>query len=481
MAQKNKRKPQAYDEVWVKSNSSDIEMAVLGSALIEQSTFKTVMMECRAEWFYNVKNQKIFQCYKKYYDLGQEKVDLVIAVEWLKQDGLLGEIGGEMYLSEQLDKVTTTAYVKSYIKEIKDLYYRREFLKSILTLYQDPLNKSALEKMIEAYHDSQSAQVSGIKSLQKRVIDDAEELLKKKPHGYYDVGFKKFDKSFNGMMPGNLVTWAARPGIGKSSMMLKIAMRFARAGLPVLYFSTEMSYEETFMRMLTMTTEIENWHFRKRYYGNKEVEKVVKACAAMSKWEMYFNDKPSPNVADVRAGIISTKCKLVIFDYLQRAEFGEGDNKPQRVGNFVRHLKNLCREFEIVGFLGAQLSRETDHFNTRQRPQLADLKDSGEIEQESDKVVLMWKFNKKDRNKQKLVPEDAELIKPIECIIAKNRGGLSDVSEQFIFRENYMNFEEWDGDNLDMSYKREDLLNDPQNVLEPELTAPETEIVEGAE
>jgi len=464
---KNNSKPQAYQESWNKAVSIDMEMAVLGAALLGSEAFKTVMMECHEEWFYDVRHQKQFRCYKKYYDLGNTKTDLIIATEWLKQDGLLDELGGQTYLSEQLDKVTTDAHTENYLRSVKDFYYRREFLKSVLRIYQDPMNKDLMEGIIESYQDSQTSSESDTKILKKRVIADMENILKKRTHGYYDTGFEKFDRSFNGMMPGNLITWGARPGVGKSSMMLKIAMRFARAGQSVLYFTTEMSYEETFMRMLTMSTGIENWHFRKRFYKTEHTKKVMDACKIFFNWDMYFNDKPSPTIADVRGGIVSTKCKLVIFDYLQRAEFGEGDNKAQKTGAFVKQLKNLCREFGIVGFVGAQLNRETDHFNTRQRPQLADLKDSGDIEQESDKVVLMWKKNKKDKDKNPLVP-DAELIKPIECIIAKNRSGLSDVSEQFIFREQQMSFEEWDKNNLDVGYRQEDLLYDPQNIMEPE-------------
>lgn len=223
------------------------------------------------------------------------------------------------------------------------------------------------------------------------------------------------------------------------------------------------------MRILAPMSRVPGWKWRKRYFSPEDKLQIAATYAEFLKLPFFMNDKPSPTMADIRAGMVQTKCKLVIIDYIQRLNVEEGrDGLPAALGRAMKGIKNAARALDCCVVVLSQMDRETDHLTGRARPQLADLKGSGDIEQESDAVFLMWRKNKnKKDSKEKMVPE-IKNIRPIELINAKDRHGVSDTSTQLIFDEKFIEFREWNaeeeekykGEVIKQSMKREDKNDD---------------------
>lgn len=423
-------------------NSPEMEMSVLGAMLVDISEAKMVLSVMDAEWFYSENNRVIYDTLKKYILEGVEP-DIFLASTWLTNRGVLGDIGGQKYLAECMDKCSTTAHTKHYIDELRKLHYDRRILSAALTVTRAPTIEN-VEK-IRGYCQERDAAISvGVIDVRES-IDTICEMTEPREKGLYEpFGLIKSDEILNGMMPGNLMTIASRPGVGKTVISTHMAMGFVQKYKePVLYFSTEMCFEETMMRILAPLTKVEGWKFRKRFFKPDDIQRIVDAAGVLSKLPLFINDKPSPTLIDIRSAILATKPKLVIIDYLQRLKLPPARQSNEALAEVMIGLKNMARDMGLMAVVLSQLDRETDYLTGRGRPQLADLKGSGAIEAESDAVGLMWRHNKKDKDTKKGVVPEIPFIRPVELIFAKNRHGQSDVSMQLIFDEKYIAFREW--------------------------------------
>lgn len=422
-----------------------LERPIIGYMLIGLEDAKNMCTIMNPKWFYAERNVKIFEVLKEQVD-DDVTPDIVLACKWLTDKGILGEVGGMEYLAECLDNISTPAHVAQYIKELRQMYYDRQIIISAHTMLQEPTAQN-MEKLRVDCFDRDSAGASGIIDVRKS-LDVINTITEPRKEGLYELfDMERSDKILCGFTPGNLMTIGARPGVGKTVIGIKMALNFAkRYKEPVLYFSTEMSYEETLMRILSPMTQVAAWKFRKRVF-NKETEditKIFKAAEELSKLKIFVKDKPSPTIEDIRAGILATKCKLVIVDYIQRMRLPKAKMKNEAIEQVMVMLKNLARDLGIMVIVLSQLDRETDKLSGKATPQMADLKGSGAIEAESDTICLMWRKNKKNPHdsKKKLVDEDINGIRPIELIFTKNRAGQSDISVQLVFVEKYVEFRE---------------------------------------
>jgi len=422
----------------------EMEMAVIAGLLIDINTAKLVMARLDTIWFYGEQNAAIYKVLARKVEEGIEP-DITLACQWLTTAGILAEVGGMKYLADCLEKLTTTAHTETYIQELRKLYLDRQILRAVYAVQADP-SADNIEQLRLKSQDRDLAGVSGVINI-KDCMPAIINMLEPQEHGIYDVfSMPEMDKYHNGMCPGDILTIGARPRVGKTVMCTHLAMNFARTYKePVLYFSTEMRYQETLQRILSPFSKIPGWKFRKRIFSKdgEDIKAIGVAANELVTLPIFMVDKPSPTMADIRAGMIFTKCKLVIIDYIQRINLEVGkEGRPAALGAAMAGIKNSCRDLGCMAIVASQLDRETDKLTGRQTPQLSDLKGSGDIEQESDAVLLLWKHNKKDSDKQNTVP-DIDLIKPIEAIHAKNRHGTSDVSTQLIFDEKFIEFREW--------------------------------------
>ena len=426
-------------------HNAEMEMAVLGSMLVSLEAAKLALSRVDPVWFYVEKHQKIFQVLSVKIEDGLEP-DIILASQWLTDAGILGAVGGQSYLSDCMEKVSTSAHIDAYMQVIRKLHLERNICRALATAHMEP-SPEHIEALRQASQDRDCATVNGIISV-KDCADAVGEMLKPRAKGIYDLfDMKTVDERHNGMEPGNILTIAARPGVGKTVMATHIASKFLRKypGEPVLYFSTEMEHRETMMRILAPMSRVPGWKWRKRYFNDEDKQQVGLAYREFLQLPFFMMDKPSPTMADIRAGMVFTKCRLVIVDYLQRLNVEEGrDGLPAALGRAMKGIKNAARSLGAMAVVLSQMDRETDHLKGRGTPQLADLKGSGDIEQESDAVFLMWKHNKRIKGTKDCVVPVIENIRPIELIHAKDRHGISDVSTQLIFDEKFIEFREWD-------------------------------------
>jgi replicative DNA helicase len=423
-----------------------MEQAIIGAALVESYALKEVLERMDPEWLYVDAHRVIFKMIAQHVMNG-EKLDVILLSQWLSNAGVLGDIGGQMYLADCMDKCSTSAHTSAYISEVRALYYDRQIKYALIDVTADPSPEN-IEKLRAKREEKDGANAQGILSL-KDCGDKVRELTSPLAKGMYEIfGMTQADEYHNGATAGDILTIAARPGVGKTVLATAMAVNFARKYQePVLYFSTEMTYEETLQRILSPLSGVPGWKFRKRYFDKEgeDLKKINAAAEELKKLNIFIVDKPSPTLAVIRAAMAATRAKIVFVDYLQvvNMEIQEDEGKPAAYGRFLYGWKESLRGLGALGVAMCQMNRDVDHLTKTQRPQLADLKDSGDIEQISNSVMLMWKYNKKDRDtRQPIVPEIRN-VKPIEMIHAKNRTGKADVSVQLVFDENFIQFHEW--------------------------------------
>ncbi len=433
---------------YIPKNNREMEMAVIGCMLVDGKNAKQMAQMVDPKWFYHEAHAQMFNLMKLKLTEGHEP-DIQLLAAWLTDKGQLAAVGGMEHIANCIERVSTTAHQQSYITEIRKYYYDRLIYAAAQSVANDPSygNTDDLRRLC---HDRDTTLSSGCVAMKdcSEMICGLMEPLKK---GMYEIfGLKELDEAHNGSAYGNILTIGARPGTGKTVIATQIAVNFARKyNEPVLMFTTEMQMEETIMRMLAPMTHIPGWRWRKRCFNpNEDIPAVLKSAGELTQLPIFINDKPSPTLADIQAGMLSTKCRLVIVDYIQRLnlEIGRNDSRPEAIGRMMMGIKNTSRDLESVAIVLSQMDRETDKLTGRNHPQLSDLKGSGDIEQESDAVLLMWKHNKKDPDTKKGVVPDLPTIKPVEFILAKNRHGRSDTSIQMVFDEKFIEFREWNRD-----------------------------------
>ncbi len=423
-------------------------MAVIGCMLMAGPVEKNILDNMDPEWFYSERNRLIYKVLKQYIDT-DTRTDLVLACQWLTNAEILGEIGGQRYLTDCMDKCSTLAHTESYITEMRKIYYDRQIIATIKEVEQDP-SPDNIEKLRCKREEKDGANAQGILNL-KDCGPKILELVSPLAKGMYDIfGFEQLNEYHNAAAAGDIICVGARPGVGKTVLSAHMAINFARVYKePVLYFTTEMTYEEMLQRILAPLSGVPGWKFRKRYFDKEgnDATAIDKAAAELMKLNIFIVDKQSPTLAEIRAAMAATKARLVIVDYLQVLNLEVDDEgKPAAFGRFMYGWKHSLRGIGAVGVILSQLAREVDGLTSKQSPQMKDLKGSGDIEIASNCIVLAWPHNKKDKDtKDEVVPE-IKNIKPVEFVFVKNRTGKSDVSVQMIFDENLICFHEWNTD-----------------------------------
>ena len=238
---------------------------------------------------------------------------------------------------------------------------------------------------------------------------------------YFRTTFAGLDEIINGYFRGQVITWAGRPGLGKSIAALQQAFQMSDNGIKCLLFSLEMSREEIISRRIQQKTKIPSWKIESKKLDSGEREKAVEVYKTFKKTHVHLYDDISnigKIITTIRKHIINNSVDVVFIDYIQLVEGGEGHNKNERISSITRMLKNLARESKITIVLLAQLNRAVEREN--RMPYLADLRDSGSIEQDSDVVIFIHK-----EVREELLDDKFYLI------IAKNRKGRQGTIENF--------------------------------------------------
>jgi len=428
----------------VPPHSEDAEVSVLGSILIDKDAMFTIAPILRAEHFYKDSHSFIYEAALSLYE-EREPIDLVTIADRLKKQKRLKKAGGNSYLASLAEKVPTSAHVEMYAKIVKDAATKRELITSASKLVESAFDqgKTAQEILDEGeqaiFSLSQKSMKQNfipIKDILESSFDRLDEL-QKKAGGIRGVstGFKDLDDTLAGMQDSNLLILAGRPGLGKTSLALNIAQKVAVKGkVPVGFFSLEMSQEELIDRLLVSQGDIDAWRLKTGRLSESDFTRLSDAMGELAEAPLFIDDTPGISVLEMRTKARRLQAehglKLLIVDYLQLARSSrKWDSRVQEVSEISQGLKNLARELKIPVLSLSQLSRAVESRGTKV-PQLADLRESGALEQDADVVMFLYR-------------EDEEDLEKINLKIAKHRNGpLRTI--QFFFKGDRISFFEAD-------------------------------------
>lgn len=397
-------------EMKVPPHSDVAEQSVIGAVMLDREAVVNVSEFLRPEHFYDEKHQKIFDAILDLYQ-DREPIDIISVSEKLKKKKHLKEIGGVEYLTDLVNQVPTAAHAEHYGHLVKDDYTKRMLISAAGKISEMSFDTG---KDIKEILDSAESTVFSlaqqhlhqvfvsVKSILTDSFDRLDELHKS-GSGMRGVptGFTDLDDTLAGMQNSNLLILAARPGVGKTAFALNIAANAAfKHKMPVGFFSLEMSKEELMDRLLVSQAEIDAWKMKTGQLDEDEFTKLSDAMGELYETPLYFDDTPGMSILEMRTKARRLQAehglKLIIVDYLQLARASRNlDNRVQEVSEISQGLKNLARELKVPVLALSQLSRQVESRGVK-RPQLADLRESGAIEQDADVVMFLWRENDED-------------------------------------------------------------------------------------
>jgi replicative DNA helicase len=255
-----------------------------------------------------------------------------------------------------------------------------------------------------------------------RVLDA---LLEKQIPGLKS-GFDVVDQLMRCFRPGELYTIGARPGGGKTAMMLKLLGSFTSQGHAGLYITSEMRTLEILQRIFAMATGVDHWKFREAKLSGEDHIRINGVAVGLSEYPMMLTHLARPSIATIRRSILAARPRVVFIDYLQRCSLPKAENMAYQIQEFYAQLKSMLLDLDVIGFIGAQSDRELDR-NPGVRPMMAHLKGSGGIESESDGVAFIWEPGKDFLSKlEDFVPPRPGCV-ALELVVRKNRNGPNNV------------------------------------------------------
>ncbi|MBB6735727.1 replicative DNA helicase [Cohnella zeiphila] len=424
----------------------EAEQAVLGAILLETEALITAMEKIRAEDFYSVAHQRIFEAMTDLND-DNEPLDLVTLTARLRDKSQLEEVGGVTYLAKLANAVPTAANVEYYAQIVEEKSMIRRLIRTATQIVSSGfaseddvgvLINDAEQRIMEI---SNRRSTSGFISIRDVLMDVFErvEFLYNHKGGTTGIpsGFRDLDKMTSGFQRSDLIIVAARPSVGKTAFALNIAQNVAvRASETVAIFSLEMSAAQLVQRMVCAESNVDAGRMRTGHLEGDDWEKLTMAIGSLSEAQVYIDDTPGITVADIRAKCRRLKKErglgMILIDYLQliQGRGKPGENRQQEVSEISRTLKQIARELEVPVIALSQLSRGVEQRQDK-RPMMSDLRESGSIEQDADIVAFLYRDD--------YYNQDTEKKNIIEIIIAKQRNGPVGTVE-LVFLKNFNKF-----------------------------------------
>ncbi len=421
------------------------EQSVLGAVLIDKDAMIDVAEFLHPEHFYSESHAAIFSAMLSLFEK-HEPVDVVTLTAELKKSGQLKIVGGASTLSEFLNVVPTSAHAAQYGHIIKEHFIKRQLVAAAAKITESALSEEGgVQKILdtaesEIFAISQQSQRRDFIPIKNALASSFDRLdeLHKRAGGFRGVptGFVDIDFRLSGMQDSNLIILAARPGTGKTAMVLNIAQHVGvREKAPVGIFSLEMSKEELVDRLLVSQADIDAWKLKTGKLSDDDFGKLSEAMGELAEAPIFIDDTPGLNILEMRTKArrlqVEHGVKLIIVDYLQLADSGRRfDNRVQEVSVISQSLKNLARELRVPVLACSQLSRAVESRGTRV-PELSDLRESGSIEQDADVVMFIYREEADQMNWGEQIPTKLR--------IAKHRNGpLGEVD--LIFRGDRIRF-----------------------------------------
>ena len=423
----------------VPPHDADSEKSVIGALLIDPSSIGLIAHFLHAEHFYSRQNQVIFEACLELYEK-QQPIDAITLKNQLKSASQLTVAGGQAYLAELISSVPTAANVEHYARIVKNHFIKRKIIE---------VSSRAVEKAFESGSDTRmmldsiesevfaiAEETTGrdfvpLKQLLTESFDRLDDLSKGDGHlRGLPTGLSELDIKLAGMQDSNLLILAARPGVGKTSLALNIGLHVAQTQKKgVAIFSLEMSKEELVDRLLVSHADIDAWRLKTGRLTPEDTQAVIEAMGDLAESPIYIDDTAGASILEMRTKARKLKAShnisLVIVDYLQLVDPGRRmDSREQQVSYVSQNLKNLARELKVPVLVLSQLNRMVEQ-RTSKKPQLADLRESGSIEQDADVVMFIYQENESDD----MLDTNKRMMK---LSIAKHRNGaLADIDMMF--------------------------------------------------
>lgn len=405
------------EETRIPPQNIDAENSVIGALLIDKDAVVKIADFLKPEHFYKDANAKIFNAILSLYEK-REPADLITVPDELKRMGIISDVGGVSYLTELVNGVPTSSNVEYYAHIIKDSAVRRSLLSASTKInslgYKEeiPVNELLDDAERTLYEVSQSNLKQAfvpIKETLEVTFERLDELHRKKGSlRGVPTGFKTLDNMLSGFQDSNLIIVAARPSVGKSSLLSNVAQFAAvRYKVPVGIFSLEMSREQIVDRMISAQGDIDSWKIVTGNLEEEDFEKYSIAAGELAEAPIFIDDTPGINVMEIRTKArrlqMEAGIKMIIVDYLQLVKGRNLESRVQEVSEISQALKNLARELRIPVIAASQLSRAIEQRGGDKRPQLSDLRESGSIEQDADIVMFLYRPDDDDRENLKLL------------------------------------------------------------------------------
>ena len=415
----------------VPPQSLDAEMSLLGAVLIDEEVLADASEHVGAEDFYDKRHSMIFGAIMRLYER-HKPVDLLTLTDELQKKDQLAEVGGSAYLTELTNYVPTAAHASSYAEIVAQKAVRRRLIKASAdisqlgfdenTTTQELLEKAEAE-LFSVSDQSLKQDLVSLESILTDSFDRIEELHRNKGQlRGIRTGYRDLDTMTAGLQRSDLIIIAARPAMGKTTLVTNLAYNVATIEKkPVLFFSLEMSKEQLTDRMLADASGVDSWNIRTGNLSDDDWAKLSEAMGEMAEAPIFIDDTPGLSVLEMRTkarrAMHDQQLGLVIVDYLQlmQANGNHNGNRVQEVSEISRGLKLIARELNVPVIALSQLSRSVES-RTPPVPQLADLRESGSIEQDADIVSFIYRPGYYE-------PDNPEFQNITDLIIAKHRNG----------------------------------------------------------
>lgn len=420
----------------------DAEKSLLGAVLIDEEALADVSEHVSPDDFYEKRHGLVFGAMMRLYEK-HKPVDLLTLTDELNKKDELETVGGSAYLGELTNYVPTAAHAEAYAELVAAAAVRRRLIKASseiteLGFNEDTTTQELLEKaeaeLFSVSDQSLKQDLTSLESILTDSFDRLEELHRNKGaiRGVR-TGYRDLDNMTAGLQRSDLIILAARPAMGKTTLVTNLAYNVATiAKQSVLFFSLEMSKEQLVDRMLADASGVDSWNIRTGNLSDDDFGKLSDAMGELAEAPIYIDDTPGLSVLEMR-----TKARrqaheaplgLIIVDYLQLMQAsGRSDgNRVQEVSEISRGLKLIARELNVPVIALSQLSRSVES-RSPQIPQLADLRESGSIEQDADIVMFIYR--------EAYYNPETERENITDLIIAKHRNGPTGKVELYFHPE----------------------------------------------
>jgi len=411
------------------------EKSVLGAVLLDEQHLHALLVDeqLRPDHFYRPEHSAVFQAMLDLYNSDQ-KIDHLTVAERLRENNRLDEIGGPQVIEDLAAWVPATGHARDYGRIVREQAQMRALLSATREIQADVMNRVASPRvlveqaeraMLDVAHDERQRSIRPVSDV---LHDEIEKLQHRStaqsPLTGTPSDFRDLDALTGGFQPGNLIILAARPSMGKSALVANFAENAALAGYPVALFSLEMSETELAQRFVASQAKVKGEDLRHGKVTDNQWPKILDASRRLGGAPLYVDDSSDTGVLEVRAKSRRLHhqlehlggLKMIIIDYLQLMRHeGRVESRVEQVGQISRGLKSLARELKVPVIALSQLSRNVEQRAGDKKPVLSDLRESGQIEQDAD--LVMFIYREEYYNRESTRPGEADII------IAKHRNG----------------------------------------------------------